>query len=137
MPVIDDTLNTLKSRRDEIERTVSTRLDKIDQEYQARRAKLEEDMADEIAELTRLTGVIRAIEKQENRPSTTATGGDRAPRGQNRETILAVIREPRTPREIIEATGIGRGSATRTLKQLVDEGAATKQRDGRYIAVSK
>ena len=136
MQVIDDTLTTLKTRRDEIERTVSTRLDEIDKEYRARRAKVEEDMADEITELTRLNGVIRAIEKQENRPSTSAAGGDRAPRGQNREKILAAIKQPSRPAEIMDATGIGRGSLGRSLKQLVEEGAATKRNDGSYVVAT-
>jgi len=73
----------------------------------------------------------------ENRTaSATAGAGPRAPRGQNREKILAAIREPRRPAEIMEATGIGRGSLGRSLKQLVEEGVATKQDDGSYAATS-
>lgn len=138
MQVIENTLNTLKTRRDEIEAKVNARREEIEQEYHARLAAVEKEMEAEIAELTQVSGFIRAIEKQEQRASSgTGGAGQRAPRGQNREKILAVIDKPRTTREISEETGIGRGSAARTLKQLVEERAVRKLVDGRYVAVSK
>lgn len=137
MPVIEDTLNNLKAMRDELDGKINARRDEVEAEYQARLAEISAEMADEITERDRLTDAIRALEKAENRATNaTAGGGPRAPRGQNREKVLAAIKEPRRPAEIMEATGIGRGSLGRTLKQLVDEGAATKKNDGSYVAAT-
>lgn len=138
MQLIADTLNTLKARREEIETKVNARRDEAEQEHQARLAAIETELAEEIAELGQIAGFIRATERQEQRGSGGAvSAGLRAPRGQNRDKILAAIAQPRTTREISEATDIGRGSAARTLKQLVEERAARKLVDGRYVAVSK
>ena len=137
MPVIEDTLNNLKTQRDELDSKINARRDKVEADYQARLAKIADELSDEIAERDRLTNAIRALEKAEHRATTaTAGGASRAPRGQNREKILAAIKEPRRPAEIMEATGIGRGSLGRSLKQLVDEGVATKRNDGSYIAAT-
>lgn len=137
MPAIEDTLTNLKNLRDELDGKINARRAEVDAEYQTRLAEIADEMADEITERDRLNNAIRALEKAENRISTAAAGGGpRAPRGQNREKVLATIEEPRRPAEIIEATGIGRGSLGRSLKQLVDEGAATKQSDGSYVAAT-
>lgn len=113
MQVIDDTLTTLKTQRDTIETEIT-----------AERAAVEQKLADRITALAELNAVIRAIERQQG---AGATNGTHTPRGQNRDKILAVIaNRPRTTREISEATGIGRGSADRTLRQLMQVGLATK-----------
>lgn len=122
MQLIDNTLNQLTERRDEIEAEVTTR-----------RQEVETELASKVAELNEINGFIKAIEKQQTggRPAS----GPRAPRGQNRDKILAVIAtKAKTTSAICDETGIGRGSAARTLNQLVDEGAATKTANGRYIA---
>lgn len=117
MQVIDDTLTTLKTQRDTIETEITTE-----------RAAVEQKLADRITALAELNAVIRAIERQQG---AGATKGSRTPRGHNRDKILAVIANgPRTTREIAEATGIGRGSVDRTLKQLEQEGAVRKTDDG-------
>ncbi|MDO8188318.1 helix-turn-helix domain-containing protein [Conexibacter sp. JD483] len=117
MRVIDDTLITLKTQRDTIETEIT-----------AERAAVEHKLADRITALTELNAVIRAIERQQG---AGATNGSRAPRGQNRDKILAVIANgPRTTSEIADATGIGRGSAERTLKQLEREGLTDKTVEG-------
>lgn len=136
MPIIEDTLNNLTTMRDELDSKINERRADADAEYETRLARIAEELAPEIAERDRLTNAIRALEKSENRTTASSNGGPRAPRGQNRDKILTAIREPRKPAEIGDATGIGRGSLGRTLKQLVDEGTAVKQKDGRYLAAS-
>lgn len=117
MQVIDDTLITLKTQRDTIETEIT-----------AERAAIEQKLADRITALAELNAVIRAIERQQG---AGATNGTRTPRGHNRDKILAVIANgPRTTRETSDATGIRRGSADRTLKQLEQEGAARRADDG-------
>jgi predicted transcriptional regulator len=117
MQVIDDTLTTLKTQRDTIETEITTE-----------RAAVEQKLADRITALAELNAVIRAIERQQG---AGATNGTRTARGQNRDKILAVIANgPRTTREISDATGIGRGSADRTLKRLELEGLAAKTSSG-------
>ena len=117
MQVIDDTLTTLKTQRDAIETEIT-----------AERAAVEQKLADRITELAELNAVIRAIERQQG---ARASNGSRGPRGQNRDKILAVTANgPRTTREIAEATGLGRGSADRTLKQLEQEGVARRAAGG-------
>ncbi|MDO8184672.1 winged helix-turn-helix domain-containing protein [Conexibacter sp. JD483] len=49
--------------------------------------------------------------------------------------LAAIANGPRTTREISEATGIGRGSADRTLKQMEKAGVARKATDG-WLAAS-
>ncbi|MDO8213901.1 helix-turn-helix domain-containing protein [Conexibacter sp. CPCC 206217] len=118
MPIIDDTLTTLKARREEINTDV-----------QDARAEVEAKIADKVADLNELNAVIRAIERQQG--ATATTGGTHAPRGQNRDKILSMIADgPRTSRAISDATGIGRGSADRTLKQLEAAGEVSKTSDG-------
>lgn len=117
MQIIDDTLTTLKTERDTIETEIT-----------AERAAVEQKLADRITALAELNAVIRAIERQQG---AGATNGTRTPRGHNRDKILAVLANgPRSTRAISETTGIGRGSADRTLKQLEHEGAASKAADG-------
>lgn len=117
MQVIDDTLTTLKTQRDTIETEII-----------AQRAAVEQKLAERVAELAELNAVIRAIERQQG---AGASNGSRAPRGLNRDKILAIIANGRrTTREIAEATGIGRGSVNRTLKQLEAEETARNTDDG-------
>lgn len=117
MQVIDDTLTTLKTQRDTIETEIT-----------AQRAAVEQKLADRITALAELNAVIRAIERQQGAGATNST---RTTRSHNREKILAVIANgPRTTREISDVTGIGRGSADRTLKQLEGEEAAKKTDEG-------
>ncbi len=114
MQVIDDTLTTLKTQRDTIETEIT-----------AERAAVEQKLADRITALAELNAVIRAIERQQG---AGATNGTRTARGHNRDKILAAIANgPRTTREISEATGIGRGSADRTLKHL-EQGIALQRK---------
>ena len=116
MQVIDDTLTALKTR------------DTIETEIVAERAAVEQKLADRVTALAELNAVIRAIERQQG---AGATDGSRTPRGHNRDKILAAIANgPRTTREISDATGIGRGSVDRTLKQLEAEGSARKTAEG-------
>lgn len=117
MQVIDDALTTLKTQRDTIETEITTE-----------RAAVEQKLADRITELAELNAVIRVIERQQG---AGTTNGTRPTCGHNRDKILAVIANgPRTLREISEATGIGRGSADRTLKQLEHERLARKMAEG-------
>ncbi len=117
MQVIDETLTTLKTQRDTIETEIT-----------AERAAVEEKLADRITALAELNAVIRAIERQQG---AGATNGTRTPRGHNRDKILAAIASgPRTTREVSETTGIGRGSADRTLRQLEAESSVRRTPEG-------
>lgn len=119
--LIGDTIAPLIERRDALENEIN-----------ARRAEVENELAPKVAQLAELNQFVRTIERKQGNGTT---GGTRAPRGQNRDKILAVITsDARTTREISETTGIGRGSADRTLKQLEEAGEARKTADG-WIAI--
>lgn len=64
------------------------------------------------------------------RPKTTAaagTNGARAPRGQNKATILASLKSgPKTASEIAKETGIGTGTVSSTLSKMAAAGEVAK-----------
>jgi hypothetical protein len=114
-------------------------LDRIRTELEQR---LEESRAarDEYARLERALAALDAVESdgqaRASTPSRRARRGSngtrsrpRAPRGQNRERVLAAVRERpgASPAEIALASGVERGVLYALLTRLVGSGALEKE----------
>lgn len=126
MSMITDVVSQLRSRLLEVERQRDS-LEREAAQLREALAKLEE-IPEPGANATAPRRKGRAA-RAPKKPRRSSNG--RAPRGQNRQRILAAIAtEAKTAGQIAKETGISRATAATTLTKLVADGAATKAQRG-------
>jgi|SRR6266487_1802098 len=131
MSVIDDALETWKSRLAEIERQIGPLVTEAD-ELRAAISKVEDIKPTRSARGRRSSSNDRAPQA---RRRAAPRGAARAPRGENRRAILAAIAtKAKTAGDVASETGIGRATVSTTLTKLVKDGVAVKAERG-YTAV--
>jgi predicted Rossmann fold nucleotide-binding protein DprA/Smf involved in DNA uptake len=129
--VVTDAVQTWKGRLAEIEEQIGPLLSEAD-ELRDAIAKVESGTNGARRGATAARGERAA---QGSRGRTRRTPSGRAPRGQNRQRILASIQdEAKTAGVISGETGISRNTVATTLTKLVSEGAARKAARGYQAA---
>jgi CRP-like cAMP-binding protein len=125
MTIITDAVDTWKRRLGDLEKQIAPLADEAEQ----LRTAIARLQAIEPSGAGRRGSSNGAREAGRRGAARTPTG--RAPRGQNRQLILAAIKsEPKTAGDVAKATGIGRATVSTTLTKLVSDGAAVKAKRG-------
>jgi hypothetical protein len=125
MAVIDEVLEQLRQRREQLDETITAVL--------GERARV----AAAIAAATAGVGSATSNDRRSTRARgpSPRSGVSRAPRGHNQQLVLEVTaKDAKRFSEIVQLTEIKRETLSVTLSTMVKKGLLTKGPDGRYKA---